>query len=181
MTRDTNPLAFIVFAQDEAVDRLLQDVSLRLGEADYRVAGFLQHAVKEDSSCCGAVDIEDITSGERWQIMQPLGRHAKGCRLDPTMLAEVSARALARLEERPDLILLNRFGKGESEGQGLRSVFEAASLAGIPVLTSVKETYRDLWAAFAEGMSTELPADEASIVNWCTKAIGAKKAVVNAA
>lgn len=167
MTRDQALLAYIVFAQDQAVDLLLETVARKLESKGARVAGLIQRAAGTDEGCCGAVDVEDIVSGERWQIMQPLGKFARGCRLDPQAMAHVSVRQLDQVAQKPDILVLNRFGKGESEGAGLRAVFEAAMVAGVPVLTSVKDTYRDLWNQFSCDLAVELPAGEAAVMAWC--------------
>lgn len=164
-------LAAIPFAQDKAVDLLMEHVARALNRQGYHVAGFIQYAEEIEGRCCGAVDVEDIQTGERFQIMQALGAHAKGCRLDPAAIAQVSVRAITALEKRPDILILNRFGKGESEGKGMRSAFEEAALAGIPILTSVKETYLPSWQEFAGDLSVSLEQDEDKILAWCMRAI----------
>ena len=171
MDQDFPLLAAIPFAQDEAVDQMLEYVARTLVSEGYRVAGFIQHSQEIAGRCCGAVEVEDIATGKRVQIMQPLGRQAKGCRLDPQAMTAVTSRALAMLEECPDILILNRFGKGESEGEGLRAAFEAASLAGIPVLTSVKECYLEHWYGFAGGMATDLEPDQDAILGWFENAV----------
>tara|TARA_B100000378_G_C17888220_1_gene358208 strand:- start:100 stop:666 length:567 start_codon:yes stop_codon:yes gene_type:complete len=165
-----NLLAFIPFLQDDAVDRLLETAARRLIAQGRRVEGLIQHAVTVGDQCCGVVDLKDIATGKRWQIMQALGRNARGCRLDFNVLSEVSVFTEGRIQTRPDIIILNRFGKAEAEGRGLRSVFEAAFLAGVPVLTTVKETYLDFWRDFAGDLSQPLPARVDAIVAWCLAA-----------
>lgn len=174
-------LAAIPFAQDAAVDALLEDVARALRGRGVRVSGFLQRAETVDGQCCGAVDMEDIESGDRYRIMQPLGRHARGCRLDPHAMAEVSSRAMLWLDHRPEIVILNRFGKGESEGGGLRAVFEAAALRGIPILTSVKESYLQDWENFASGLSLRLAADQRQVLTWCLAAVRTSAATVTTA
>lgn len=49
---------------------------------------------------------------------------AKGCRLDPRALAALSGSLLGELDAGTQLLVLNRFGKGESEGHGFRAVIE---------------------------------------------------------
>ncbi len=181
MTEELQLLGVIPFAQDEAVDRKIESVVRTLQQKNIRVAGFVQHAETVEGQCCGAVDVEDIETGDRFQIMQALGTHAKGCRLDPGAMADVAVRALASFERRPDILILNRFGKGEAEGGGLRSVFEAASLAGIPVLTSVKETFLPAWSDFAGDLTVSLSQDEDRILAWCADVIESSQGVTHAA
>ena len=130
-TGECKPLGFIPFMQDDAADRVLEAVARRLVAKGYRVEGFVQHAENVEGQCCGAVDLDDIATGKRWQIMQALGAHARGCRLNFNALSDAAAFAEGRIRTRPDLLVLNRFGKGEEQGGGLRSVFEAAFVAGV--------------------------------------------------
>ena len=67
---------------------------------------------------------------------------------------------------------LNRFGKGESEGQGFRAVIEDACMRGIPVLTAVREAYVEAWEAFAGDLGLLLPPDRAAVTGWTDRAIG---------
>nr|WP_272214674.1 DUF2478 domain-containing protein [Marinicella sp. W31]MDC2880307.1 DUF2478 domain-containing protein [Marinicella sp. W31] len=168
---ENRSLAFIPFTQDDAADRILEAVARRLRARGQRVEGFVQHAEKDDGQCCGAVDLEDIATGRRWQIMQALGAHARGCRLDFNALSQAAVFAQTRIGTQPDLLILNRFGKGEAQGGGLRSVFEAAFLAGVPMLTSVKEAYLDDWHAFAGDLSQPLPAEVDAVLDWSLSAV----------
>ncbi|WP_180898153.1 DUF2478 domain-containing protein [Martelella soudanensis] len=175
------PLAFIPFRQDDAADRVFREVSRRLVAHGLRVEGLLQHAQKDEGQCCGAVDVQDIATGRSWQIMQALGPNARGCRLDFSVLSEVAVFAEGRLRTRPDIVLLSRFGKAEAGGGGLRSVFEAAFLAGVPMLTSVKEAYLDDWYAFAGELSQPLPAEIDAVLDWSLTVIGRAERDENAA
>ncbi|AJY47918.1 hypothetical protein TM49_04210 [Martelella endophytica] len=170
-------MGFIPFMQDDAADRVLETVARRLIAKGYRVEGLVQHAENVEGQCCGAVDLEDIVTGKRWQIMQALGAHARGCRLDFNALSDVAVFAEVRIRTQPDLLILNRFGKGEERGGGLRSVFEAAFVADVPILTSVKQPYLDGWQAFSGGLSEPLPADAEAVLTWSCKAIGEARRV----
>ncbi|MGV0910496.1 DUF2478 domain-containing protein [Martelella sp. FOR1707] len=180
-TGECKPLGFIPFMQDDAADRVLEAVARLLAAKGYRVDGFVQHADKDEGQCCGAVDLEDIATGKRWQIMQALGAHARGCRLDFNALSDAAVFAEGRIRTRPELLILNRFGKGEEQGGGLRSVFEAAFVAGVPILTSVKQPYLDGWGAFSGGLSQALPPETDAVLQWCYDAIARARQVRNAA
>ena len=56
-------------------------------------------------------------------------------------------------------MMLNRFGKAEAEGGGLRSAFVRAMEAGIPVLTAVRPPYIEAWSKFHGRLAVDLPAD----------------------
>jgi hypothetical protein len=66
-----------------------------------------------------------------------------------------------------ELIILNKFGRAESEGAGLLSCFAEAVSAGIPVLTTVREPYTEAWHEFHDGLASDLPPIQEAIVEWC--------------
>ena len=115
------------------------------------------------------------------RITQALGRGSIGCRLDPRALVELSGALLSELDSGVDLLVLNRFGKGESEGQGFRTVIEKGFQTGIPVLTAVRDTYAGAWAAFGGEISETLAPHPDSVLAWCRTVLGGNKAVRNVA
>lgn len=167
MSRSTLPrLAAIRIADDTATDELLATVVRTLQQEGRTVAGFIQRQGCHDLSGHAEMLLEEIPSGRRFCISQPLGKDSRGCRLDPRAIADIAGPLLKAIESRPDLLVLNRFGKGESEGQGFRAVLEKAFLLGIPVLTSVKQTYVGAWETFAGSCSTSLPPALKDILDW---------------
>lgn len=173
--------AAIRVGRDRSVDDLLEVVARVLQADGLSVAGFLQRASDGAGECCNRIDLEDIATGERHIISQALGSGARGCRLDNQALAGVAGPLLTRLDQQPDLLILNRFGKGESEGQGFRAVFEEACACGIPLLTAVRENYVEAWQTFAGELGTVLPPDQASVTEWAGGAIAAARRLGDAA
>ncbi|WP_343315229.1 DUF2478 domain-containing protein [Brucella sp. BE17] len=163
---ETPILAAILAVKDLPVDRLMADIALRAGQAGLRVTGFLQHRATDADECCSDIEIRHITSGVIRVISQPLGSGSQGCRLDPQALASVAGDLLAELDKGIDLLIINRFGKDETEGQGLRAIIEAAYGRGIPVLTVVRDTYVDGWRDFAGDCGTLLEPQSANVVQW---------------
>lgn len=105
-------------------------------------------------------------------ITQSLGPGSRGCRLDPQVLAESCSSLLAELDRGVDILVLNRFGKAEFEGQGFRTVIEKAFEMGIPVLVAVRDSYADAWKAFGSMFADDLPADAQKVTAWCCQLIG---------
>ena len=64
-------------------------------------------------------------------------------------------------------MMLNRFGRAEAEGGGLRSAFVRAMEAGIPVLTAVGAPYTEAWSQFHGRLAIDLPADLEAVLAWC--------------
>ena len=159
-------LAAILAQKDVPVDPLLAEVAKRAEEQGLHVAGFLQRRGPDTDECCREIIIEPIGTGITQIISQPLGSGSRGCRLDPRALADVAGSLLAELDAGADILILNRFGKGEAEGQGFRAVIEAAYARQIPVLTVVRETYTGDWLDFAGDCGVLLSPDSSSVIEW---------------
>lgn len=159
-------LAAILAAKDVPVDQLLADVSHRARQQGLRVAGFLQHRKGDTDACCRDIEIEHIGTGVTQIISQSLGVGSRGCRLDPAALADVAGSLLAELDDGADLLILNRFGKGEVEGYGFRAIIETAYARRIPVLTVVRETYAEGWNDFAGDCGVLLSPDSEATTGW---------------
>ncbi|MBN9672728.1 DUF2478 domain-containing protein [Roseibium aggregatum] len=155
--------------QGEAVDCLLETAAARLKQQGVRVAGVLQRRAAHGDTCCADMGLELISTGETIEISQPLGSGSQGCRLDPRGLAEITACLLSELEDGPDLLFLNRFGKGEQEGEGFRQLIGRAVELSIPVLTAVRPPYLDAWRLFTGDLSEELPPMLDPVLDWCLK------------
>ena len=69
-----------------------------------------------------------------------------------------AARLLDRaLATNPDLLVVNRFGRLESEGGGMLAEIGRAFAEGVAMIVCVPGRYRDAWNAFAAGLDAQLP------------------------
>ena len=173
--RNEPTLAAIIAAKDVPVDQLLAGAARRARQAGLRVAGFLQHRETGGEECCRDIEIEHIGTGVTQIISQALGSGSKGCRLDPAALADVAGALQAELDDGADMLILNRFGKGETEGHGFRSIIETAYARQIPVLTVVRETYVEGWNDFAGDCGVLLAPDSKTVLGWCDRAMEARR------
>lgn len=159
-------LAAILALKDMPVDPLLSEIATRAQKQGLHVAGFIQKSAPRTDECCREVTIERIGTEITQVITQPLGSGSRGCRLDPAALADVAGSLLAELDEGADMLILNRFGKGEAEGHGFRAVIETAYARQVPVLTVVRETYADDWRAFAGDCGVLLSPEKMNVNEW---------------
>ncbi|HZZ62255.1 MAG TPA: DUF2478 domain-containing protein [Roseiarcus sp.] len=159
-------LAAIVFDRDEAPDEALIAFVGGARARGVRVAGLVQERAADDLRDQHAVRVRDLTSGEVLPIMQDLGPDASGCAVDPAAVA-VAARLLERaLATNPDLIVVNRFGRLESEGGGMLAEIGRAFAEGVAMIVCVPARYREAWNAFAAGLDAQLPARREAIEAW---------------
>ncbi|HRE21233.1 MAG TPA: DUF2478 domain-containing protein [Rhabdaerophilum sp.] len=148
---------------DALLDRLVRDFQ----SAGYRVAGVLQHDfARRDRTRCD-MNLEDLASGELVALSEDRGEASRGCRIDQSGLARAAALVESSLRrETVDLLVVNKFGKIESEGGGLRDAIAEAAACGIPVIVGVPLRNLDAWNAFAGVFAISFPATGAGLGVW---------------
>ncbi|WP_092786284.1 DUF2478 domain-containing protein [Rhodospira trueperi] len=164
-------LGYVLNETRGAADRLLATVAADLQRDGVRVAGVVQQNTdRADSPVCD-MDVRVLPDGPVMRISQWRGAHARGCRLDADALEAAVVAVAERLAPRPDLLILNKFGKHEAEGHGFRDLVGEALCLGIPVLLGVNGLNRDAFLAFAGGIETRLPSDLQALRTWALEAI----------
>ena len=165
-----HPVAAAAIGHDNGADAdaLLARIVASLQTAGRRVQGLLmQHegGMAGDTSCGMQMFLVDVASGDRYLVSQPMGSLSKSCRADPQGFARATAALRRALTDRPDLVVLNRFGRLEAEGGGMSAELLDLMAEGVPVLTAVAPAYREAWTAFSGGAAV-LPLDEAVARAW---------------
>lgn len=130
------------------------------------LAGVLQHVVDAAPERRCDVVLEDLATGRRTPIFEDRGGGAAGCRLDEAALADVAVNIAKSLETSPDVLVLNKFGKAECEGEGLLDLIASAIDQNIVVVIGVAEGNLPAWRSFAGGLATELGADIGEVERW---------------
>jgi hypothetical protein len=161
------PLAGIVFKSKDPVNSLLEEVCRTLAARGLNLAGVLQQSVIPEGRSERNVCLASLRDNWQMPVLQDRGAHAQGCRLDPHAITDVAGRLSADLNAGADMLIVNRFGRAESEGYGLRQVLEQAVCAEIPVLLAVREDYVSAWEEFHGGMGELLPLDLNVVLAWC--------------
>ena len=169
------PITALVYSDSALVDQLLRDVALHLAEEGWSLAGLVQrNTPRPGRSRCDMI-LEDLSSGEFVGISQDRGPLARGCALDVGQLLTAMQMVRQSLDVRPDLVILNKFGKSESEGEGFRPLLAELLVAEIPVLIAVPWRNIENWRQFAGQYAREImvencSADAATFCNrigWC--------------
>jgi hypothetical protein len=161
-------LAAVTYPAGFRIDEFLAAIARRLRTEGVRLAGAIQENAGD--AACATMTLVDLGSSGRFSISQDLGPAALGCRLDPCGLAEAESPLLATISNGSDLVILNKFGKAETDGGGLRNAFIRAIEIEVPVLTAVRPPYTDSWARFHGGLAVELPPDFTGVHAWCRDA-----------
>lgn len=185
MRLDAARLGAVVGTGRGRVDAVLAAVARRLADEGWNLAGVVQENPEVPGRRCdmdlvmlGAAPTDRQPPGGRFRISQCLGPMARGCRLDPAGLEAAVGLVSARLEtdrqasgpqpeRRPDLLIVNKFGKAELQGRGFRPVIARALELDVPVLVGLNGANRDGFAAFAADLAELLPAEPAAVLGWC--------------
>ena len=150
----------IVYSDSAVAAALLWRVARSLRGAGIACAGFVQHdEPRQGRSLCDMV-LENLSSGERLAISEDRGPGARGCRLDAGSLMAALQTAHTALASGPEVLILNKFGKSESEGGGFRPLIAEALALDIPVLIGVPWRNVESWRIFTGGLAREFATDE---------------------
>lgn len=155
-----NPLAAVLYGENEKVDALFEELRAAACAQGFRVGGLVQ------APCAENVVVTHIESGKRIDLMQELGACAEGCRLDTAALAEAAGLLAQSVAAAPDLLLITRFGKVETEGGGFLEEIGAAASAGVPTLIGVAASRAADWRAFAGDFAETLPCSRDAVFGW---------------
>jgi nucleoside-triphosphatase THEP1 len=167
MSDDLIPsLAAIHYERDFDINGILRAIANRLEEKGLVVGGVLQEAEFRGDGCCAHLNIVDIRTGTTERITQNRGRESRGCKLDPRGLAAISHCITDAIDAGVDLVIINKYGRAESEGDGLLSCIEHAVSAGVPILTTVREPYITAWSLYHGGLAIDLPPKINTILEW---------------
>jgi hypothetical protein len=162
-------IAAIVYSDGVYPDRVIARAIAPLQALGIALAGALQVEPVAGRHPCDML-LQDLASGEVHAIAEHRGREARGCRLDVGLLTEIGEDVLQSLhDERPRLLVVNKFGKIEADGGGLRQIVAEAVDLGIPVLVGVPARNLDRWRAFAGSLAVKLPATVAAIAAWLAR------------
>ncbi len=165
-----SPIMAIVYDDGLRIAPLMDRILSHLRAEGCQLAGLRQIDVSRPGQSRCDMILEDLASGATVPISENRGEGARGCRLDVDALLKAMARAREALDDQPDLLFVNKFGKTECEGGGLRPLIVSALEREVPVLVAVPRGNIDGWRAFAGELSVEhdladLPDDAARVVD----------------
>lgn len=125
----------------------------------------------EDLRLCD-MDVKVLPNGPTLRISETRGTEARGCRLDPNALETAVALTANALGTKPDLLIVNKFGKHEASGRGFRPVIADALGKDVPVLVGVNTLNQNAFSEFTSGCAELLRSDVNSVLNWVSTVTG---------
>ncbi len=161
-------MAAVVYqpGEGDAADAVLAQLAVVLRREGVRLAGTVQRAAPASAGCRCDMLVLDLSTGVETSIAENRGPEARGCRLDTRVLETLVGATQAALDKGADLLVINRFGKRETEGAGFRQVIGYAAASDSPTLVAINRSHLDAWRDFAGDLGTELPPRLDALASW---------------
>ena len=166
MATAAHSILAVTYSDGFAADRLIADTAYRLRDDGVTVAGLVQINTDVPGRTKCDMAVEELYSRTRFQLSEDRGPAARGCRLDHSRLVDAAGLLVDALDQDLGLIVLNKFGKVEAEGGGLRDVLGRAVLLDIPLIVGVPYRNLDQWRHFAGGLADECEVSQADVWRW---------------
>lgn len=173
--KDSRCLLAVVYDDGIAADRLLSDLGYDLRAQGVGVQGLVQrNSFRRDRAKCD-MELEELGTGRVFQLSKDRGKLAGGCRLDREAIVTAATVMAAGIEANCELLIVNKFGRSEAEGRGLRDLIADAACRGISTIVGVPRRNLEVWERFAGELSDRCSIDELqSIRSWINDRIGRK-------
>lgn len=164
-------LGGVLYAADTPKRNALLDFATDLQKRGWHVCGLTQELAYDNHGEKIGLDAIDIKTGERFALARPSkeDRAAGSCGFDVSRLCDTSRVLNNAIEEQADLLIVEKFGEREQDGNGLAEEIVAAALAGVPTLVAVPASALETWNNFTGRMGTLLPHDMDQLWDWWPK------------
>ena len=163
---DSFSIAALEHPDGTKIDRTILKIVRRLRRQGYRLAGAVRAQITPaDENRCDLF-LEDLSTSTVLPISQDLGSGSHACRLDDVALDAIAARVEVSLQEGADILILNKFGKQEAEGRGLRSPIVNAVNRGTPVLVGLNPGRAKAWNEFCGATGEIFDPDDTAVDRW---------------
>jgi hypothetical protein len=164
----TPALLAVVYSDGIEADQFIADFGYRLRDSGFALTGLVQHShsARERGQC--DIEVEELASRIVLQLAEERSDQ-QGCRFDSAALMEGGALIDAALKKAPELLILNKFGRLEAEGGGLRDVIADAIQLGIPAIVGVPCRHLEAWRQFTDGRAEETAINAARVRQWLAR------------
>jgi len=164
-------IGIVVYDDGLFGDALITQCAAGLVASGYRLGGVVQSNPHRHGRRRCDMYVKDLLGGAEIRISFDRGNEARGCRLDPDAFARIGAWVERAVLERVDLLIINKFGREEAHGRGLRPVIAEALIAEIPLVIGVSTRNLRDFLTFVGDSVTPLRSDIEAITAWCRNAI----------
>ena len=162
------PPAALVYPTGNAEALPLAGFAEELKTRGFRVGGLVQTIERDAEGYKQSITGIDVGTGEATILARYQGdrRVDANCGFDVAALAAATRAVRGAMANDADLIVIEKFGRHEGEGGGLRDEILGALAAGIPTVTAVSSTVLGEWSAMLGGLDVYLPATRDALWKW---------------
>ncbi len=160
-----------MYAADTPERNALRDFGTTMRERGWKVRGLVQEVARDEKGEKIGLDAIDVSTGEHLPLARPSkeDREAGTCGFDVGLLAETTAVLRTAVEEKADLLIIEKFGEREQDGRGLAEEIVTAAMSGIPTLIAVPASALETWNEFTGRLGNLLCHDTESLWEWWPK------------
>jgi nucleoside-triphosphatase THEP1 len=164
-------IAVVVYDDGLVRDALITRCATDLAASGYRLGGIVQSNAHRPGRRRCDMYVKDLMGGDEIKISFDRGNEARGCRLDPDAFARIDGWIERAVLEHVELLVINKFGKEEANGRGLRAVLAEALIAEIPLLIGISTQNLSDFLTFVGDSATRLGPDIEAMTAWCRNGI----------
>lgn len=161
---DVTPFAAAVYSADTGDRMALMKFVDRQKSSGTRIGGLLQEALLDSAGEVTGLNAIDVATGRRIPITRPV--RGDECAFDVSALAEITGVVRKAIEEKVDLVVVEKFGELEQTGGGLIDEIMQTISAGIPLLISVPAAALPLWQERTGELGGVLDFTEQAFQQW---------------
>ena len=137
----------LVYDSGPAVNRWFSGLVTELRRSDKSLAGLIQEDVPQPGRTRCDMVLHELATGRSMSISEDLGAGATSCRLSTPRLLEAAQLVEAQLAD-AEIVFLNKFGKAEAEGGGLRDLIAHCIESGKSLVIGVPSGNLKAWTDF---------------------------------
>jgi len=130
-----------------------------------RVGGVLQEALYDAEGAITGLNAVDVATNRRIPITRTVNNDDE-CGLDVSALVQTAAIINQAIHDRLDLVVIEKFGELEQNGQGLIDEILNTISEGIPLLISVPEAALPVWQERSGELGAVLAFSEEAFQQW---------------
>jgi len=160
--------AAVLYTQHPTEGTALSFFASQLKKRGWNVGGVVQDILRNDQGKKIGVDAVALDTGDRFPIVRPTpdDLEAGSCGLDRSVLTESSVALRRAIDNKVDILIVEKFGEREQLGEGLSDDIMSAMADGIPVLVAVPAAALEIWTDFTGGLADLLPSDLTALQGW---------------
>lgn len=154
------PLTAIVYDEGAIVAGISHMIVEQWRRKRLRVCGLMERQIARPGRRRCDVLVTELASGEQVAISEDRGEFARGCMLIPDAFAHAISLVSKALDNDAQRLIINKFGKTETEGGGLRAAIACAIEKELPAVVFVPRRNIEAWREFAGELSFEIDAQD---------------------